>query len=320
MQLSINSKPRKLFIFLVGIFLLLCLYSMFFTLDVTEYGLVKRFGKVVRVLSNPGLKIKFPYPIDSVQKVQRSLLNFQPVPMEYLTQSKNHISISSIVLWSIVDPKRFVETLVDRANAEIRLADIVSSEIGSVLGTYPLHVFISTKAEEFQFGKVMAQILESARERAKNYGVQVVDVRLMALNFPEQNKRSVFERMVAERGRIATKYRSEGEMESMRVIAEAEHEKTRTLAEAYKEAEKYRGEGDAEAMRIYAEAFRTNPQFYKFLRTLEAYDKILDMKTTLFLPADADIVKLLNNQGAMKSVDGDKEALKEPISQMTNNK
>lgn len=305
------NRTKKSINFLGGVLGLLCLYSMFFTVDVSEYGVVKRFGKVVRVLSEPGLHVKLPAPFHQVQKVNRSLMSFQPPSMEYLTQSKNHISISNIILWRVGDPKRFVETLIDRTHAEIRLADMVSSEIGSTLGTYPLNALISTQPEEFQFRKVVSQILENTRKNARNYGIEVTDVRLVALNFPEQNKQSVFERMVAERGRMATKYRSEGEMESARIIAEAEREKTKILAEAYKEAENYRAQGDSEAMRIYTEAFRNNPQFYKFLRTLEAYEKIFDTRTLIFFPSDADVIKLLNNPEGMKPVIEKKEALKD---------
>jgi membrane protease subunit HflC len=317
---QIPPRTRKFFGFLGGFLFLLILASMFFTVDITEYGLVKRFGSVRRVLSDPGLKVKLPYPIDSVQKISRSLFSFQPATVEYLTQSKNHIAISNIILWRIIDPKKFVETFINKENAEVRLADVVSSEIGSTLGTYPLSAMISTDSQEFQFGLIVSEIQKNARKRAWDYGIDITDVRLVALNFPEQNKQSVFERMIAERGRIATKYRSEGEMESVRIIAEAEREKTRRLAEAYRDAEKIRASGDAEAMRIYLEAFGKNPQFYKFLRTLEAYDKILDIRTLIFFPADADIFKLLNDQERTKPGVENKEALKQPTTQMSGDK
>src|SRR5207249_768004 len=119
-----------------------------------------------------------------------------------------------------------------------------------------------------------------------------------ARRLPEQNRANVFARMQAERGKIAMKYRSEGEREFKKVVAEAEREKTRILAEAYREAERAKGAGDAEAMRIYAEAFGKNPQLYKFRRTLQAYEKILDGSTTVFLPADAEIFRMLGTDNA----------------------
>src|SRR5207253_3472807 len=121
----------------------------------------------------------------------------------------------------------------------------------------------------------------------------LVDVRLRQLSLPEQNRANVFARMQAERGRIAMKYRSEGEREFKKVVAEADREKVQITAEAYREAERTKAEGDAEAARIYAEAFGRSPQLYKFRRTLQVYEKILDANTTLFLPADADILQLL---------------------------
>jgi membrane protease subunit HflC len=117
---------------------------------------------------------------------------------------------------------------------------------------------------------------------------------------PEQNRANVFERMRAERGKIATQYRSEGEREFKKVVAEADREKTLILAEAYREAERTKAEGDVRAMRIYAEAFGKNPQLYKFRRTLQAYEKILGGNTTIFLPADAEVFRLLGDAGKSK--------------------
>jgi membrane protease subunit HflC len=118
---------------------------------------------------------------------------------------------------------------------------------------------------------------------------------LRQLQFPEENHASVFARMQAERGRMAMKYRSEGEREFTRLVAAGERQKRHILAEAYKEAERIKGEGDAGAMRIYAAAFRANPQFYKFIRTLEGYEKFLDEQTTILFPTDAEILQLLNS-------------------------
>ena len=130
------------------------------------------------------------------------------------------------------------------------------------------------------------------------YGIEVVNVAVRQLSLPGQNQQSVFERMKAERGKIAKQFRSEGERDSSRMIAEAEAEKTRIAAGAYKEAARLRAEGDAEAMRIYADAFGQDAPFYKFLRTLQTYETVLDDRTTLFLPADAEVFQILQGDGA----------------------
>jgi membrane protease subunit HflC len=143
--------------------------------------------------------------------------------------------------------------------------------------------------------------VEGARRQAvDHYGIDLIDIRLRQLSLPEQNRANVFERMQAERGKIAMQYRSEGEREFRKVVAEADREKTRILAEAYREAERTKAEGDAQAMRIYAEAFGASPQLYKFRRTLEAYEKILGGNTTIFLPADAEVFRLLGEGGKPK--------------------
>src|SRR5260370_24921839 len=140
----------------------------------------------------------------------------------------------------------------------------------------------------------MAQFVAEARGQAiVQYGIDRVDIRRRQLRLPEQNRANVFERMRAERGKIATQYRSEGEREFKKVVAQADREKTRILAEAYREAERTKGEGDARAMRIYAEAFGKNPQLYTFRRMLQAYEKILGGNTTIVLPAHSAVFRLL---------------------------
>ncbi len=146
---------------------------------------------------------------------------------------------------------------------------------------------------------VVAGIGSRVRTRAAaDYGVKVVDVRLKRIAFPEQNLLSVFGRMRSERERIARRFRSEGEEAALKIRAEADREKTRLLSEAYRKAEEEKGAGEAEAARIYAKATNQDPDLYKFLRTLRAYETILDEKTTLVLPGDSDVLRLLTDGAA----------------------
>jgi membrane protease subunit HflC len=131
------------------------------------------------------------------------------------------------------------------------------------------------------------------RRALEQYGIEVVDVRIKRLNLPEQNKQSVFARMRAERERIARQYRAEGEEQALKIRAEADRQKEEILSAAYRDAEKVRGDGDAQSTRIYGAAYSRDPQFYKMVRTLEAYKKILDDKTTAVLPADSELLRLL---------------------------
>lgn len=285
-----------------GLLAALALWSCFVVVDVTEYGLFLRFGRVVRVVKEPGLRIKRPYPFETVVRLDKRLLTFKPATAEFLSEDKKNFVIHSLVTWRIADPERFLATTGGRATAERRLSDVVLTKIGAAVGSHPSSALVSVEGHASQLEQVMGQIVARARERAiADYGIDLVDIRLRQLNLPEQNRANVFARMQAERGKIAMKYRSEGEREFKKVVAEAEREKTRILAEAYREAERTKGEGDAQAMRIYAEAFARNPQLYKFRRTLQAYEKILDGNTTIFFPADSDVFRLLSGDARPKA-------------------
>lgn len=290
---------------LLGVALLLwALYASLFALDVTEHGVVTRFGRVVRVVDEPGLHVKAPF--DRVVRLDRRLLYSRPAQAEYLTADKKNVAVRSLATWRIADPELFLETLATRADAEVRLADIILAEIGAVLGRHPFASFISADGRESRFRAMIERVRDGVAAFAlPAYGIEVVDVSVRQLGLPEQNKQNVFERMKAERGKMAKEFRSEGERDSKRIIAAAEREKSRILAEAYERAQLTRAEGEAEAMRTYATAFSQDPGFYRFLRTLQAYDKILDDGTTLFLPADAEIFGMLHDgEAAPEGPDG----------------
>lgn len=277
-----------------AVLLPLMLVSCFAVVDVTEYGAFTRFGRVARVVGEPGLYLKRPYPLERVIRMDKRLLTFKPPTAEFLSEDKKNLVLHTLVTWRIADPERFLATVGTRPVAQERLADVVLRKVGAVVGGASASALISLDGHASQFDQLMRRITGQAHAQAfVDYGIDLVDVRLRQLSLPEQNRANVFARMQAERGRIATKYRSEGERESKKIVAEADREKTQITAEAYREAERTRAEGDAVATRIYAEAFSKNPQLYEFRRTLQAYEKILDATTTLFLPADADILQVL---------------------------
>jgi membrane protease subunit HflC len=262
-----------------------------FTVDVTEYGVVSRFGRIVRVQGEPGLHLKSPF--DRVIRLDRRLLYSRPARAEYLTADKKNVVVRSLATWRIADPEHFLRTLRTRANAEERLADLILGESGAVLGRYPFAALVSGESEG-RFPTMVSDIAAAVADAARPaFGIEVVDVDLRRLYLPEQNKESVFERMKAERGRRAAQYRSEGERDAQALIAQADAERTRLMAGAYEQAQRIRADGEADAIRVYAEAFGQAPEFYKFQRTLEAYRKFLDGTTTLFLPADAEVFGLL---------------------------
>jgi modulator of FtsH protease HflC len=266
-----------------------------FTVDVTEYGVVSRFGRIVRIVEQPGLHLKSP--LDRVLRLERRLLHSRPARAEYLTADKKNVVVRSLATWRIAEPERFLRTLRSRANAEERLADMILGEIGAALGRYPFAALVSSGDGQGRFATMVADVSAAVAAAARPaFGIDIVDVDVRKLYLPDQNKQSVFERMKAERGRMAAQYRSEGERDAQALIAQADAERARLMAAADEQARRLRSEGEAEAIRVFAEAFGQAPEFYKFLRTLEAYRKILDGGTTLFLPADAEIFGLLQFQ------------------------
>jgi membrane protease subunit HflC len=269
------------------------LVSSFFALDVTEFGLVTRFGRVVRVLAEPGLHVVAPF--DRVVRLDKRILFFRPAPSEFLTIDKKNLGVDSLVTWRIADPERFLAALATPAAAEQRLSDVVLAEIGAVMGQYPASVLISTDPAKHNYQAVSSEVAQRATDFARTaYGIDVVSVDVRRLYPPELNREHVFERMMAERAKIAKENRSAGEVEAKRIIAEADHEKSRIDSDAAGQAERIKAEADAEASRIYAAAFTQDPRFYQFLRTLRAYDKLLDDKTTIFLPADIGALQMLH--------------------------
>ncbi len=198
--------------------------------------------------------------------------------------------------WRIADPNRFVQSVGDAAAAEMRLHDIIWSGLSAAIGTQNLDSLVAPSAEQLQTPSMLASLTDSAdRAALVQYGIRIVDVRIKRLNFPGQNKESVFARMRAERERIAMQYRAEGEETALAIRADAGKQKEQILSAAYKDAERIRGEGDAEATRIYGAAYSKNPRFYKLLRTLESYKKTLDDKTTVVLSSDSELLKVLTH-------------------------
>jgi len=272
---------------------LLLIYLSLYCVRETEFALVTQFGRPVRTVPEAGLHAKWPF--QSILRFDRRLRIYNPRPSEFLTRDKKNLVIDNYVAWRIEDPNRFVQSVGDASAAEMRLHDIVWSSLSASLGTVDLDSLVSASADQVTAASILDHLTARADQAAlSQYGVRVVDVRIRRLNFPEQNKQSVFARMRAERERIAMQYRAEGEEQALAIRAEADRGKEEILSAAYKESEKIRGEGDAEATRIYGQAYSRNPRFYTLLRTLESYKKVLDDKTTIILNADSELLKILS--------------------------
>jgi membrane protease subunit HflC len=243
-------------------------------------------------VTDAGLHVKWPF--QSLLRFDRRLRIYNPRPSEFLTRDKKNIVIENYVAWRIEDPNRFVQTVGDATAAEMRLHDIIWSGLSAAIGGRDLDTLVSTTPEKIQAASMLDQ-LTAATDRAalEQYGLSVIDVRIKRLNLPEQNKQSVYARMRAERERIARQYRAEGEEQALSIRADADRQKEEILSAAYRDAEKLRGEGDAQATKIYGAAYSKNPRFYKLVRTLESYKKVLDDKTTVIMSSDSELLRVL---------------------------
>ena len=288
-----KERTRKfLTIAALALVALTLLYRTAFTIDETQFAIVTQFGKPVRTITTAGLKLKWPW--QSLLSFEKRLMVYNPRPSEFLTRDKKNIVVDNYVAWRVADPNRFLQTVNDLTGAEMRLHDTVWAAAAAALGNTDMSALVSVRPEDVKVQDVMRQVTEQSRARAmEQYGIEIIDVWMKRLNLPAQNRESVFARMRAERERIAKQYRAEGEAEALKIRAEADKEKARIISEAYREAEKIRGDGDAQSTRIYAEAYSRDPKFYKLVRTLEAYKKVIDPNTTAILSSDSELLKLL---------------------------
>lgn len=278
---------KKILLGLVGILVLLGLTTVFIV-DETEQVVILAFGKPVRTITEPGINMKVPFPLQEKIKFDDRLLEYDSPPEEILSKDKKTLIVDNYVRWRIVDALQFLKTVQAIPTALSRMDDIVYSELRRELGTHDMVEIITENRE-----KLMEIVTFNSNNATLDYGIEVLDVRIRRVDLPAENEESIYARMEAERNRQANKFRSEGEEEAQKIRASTDRDKTIILADAYKEAEGIRGEGDAKAVEIYANAYSADTKFYEFVRTLDTYKKIIDDKTTLVLPADSRLFKLL---------------------------
>lgn len=269
------------------VLLLFGLYSSVFVIDETELGIVTQFGEFKRAVTRPGLHFKVPFT-QTVHRMESRILGSEPPPAEYLTLDKKRLLADPITRWRIEEPLTFYKTVFDPNGAKARLDDIVNSELRREIASHNFGDIVGHAREP-----LMQNVTKRVRANAKGFGIQVIDVRIRRADLPREVQDSVFQRMRAERDRVAKQYRSEGEEEAAKIRAETDKEKTILLAKAYEAAQKARGEGDAESTRIYAEAYGKDPEFYAFMRSLEAYERSIGSDSTLVLSTGSDLFEYL---------------------------
>ena len=278
-------KKPLLVIIVLG---LIVFFTTVFTVDERQQVVILQFGDPIRTITEPGLHFKLPVPFQNIVRFDDRLLEYDVSPEEVLSKDKKSLIVDNYVRWMITNPLVFLQTVQAIPTAITRMDDIIYSELRRELGTHNMTEIITETREE-----IMEKVTENSDKATDQYGIEVVDVRIKRVDLPKENEQSIYARMEAERNRQANKFRSEGDEEAQKIRASTEKDKTIILAVAYKESQEIRGLGEAQALEIYAKTFNKDVDFYEFLRTLETYKKVIDDKTTLVLPADSKLFKML---------------------------
>jgi len=260
-------------------------YSGLFTVKMTEQAVITQMGNPVKVVTEPGLHFKIPF-IQQTTIFSNQILDYDAAATEIITSDKKNLLVDNFAKWKIVDPLLFLQTVRNYSGAQSRLDDIIYSELRVELGRHELHEIISTKRAQ-----IMETVKEASDGKVRAYGIMINDVRIKRADMPPEIANSIYNRMRAERERIANEYRSIGKEEAMKIRAETDKQRVILLAEAYKEEQTVKGQGDAEALKIYAEEFQKDTRFYEFIRSLEAYRKSLSDKSIMFLSPDSNFLK-----------------------------
>ena len=263
-----------------------------FTVTEMQQALVLQFGEPVRVIQTAGLKAKIPF-IQNVVLIDRRVLDVDPPVEQLILSDQKRLDVDAFARYRIIDPLKFYQSVGNEVVAEQRLASVVNSAMRRVLGNVTLLAVLSQER-----AKVMADIKSEVNDETKEFGVDIVDVRIRRADLPEETSQSIFARMRSERERDAAEARAQGQEQSQQIRSRADRERTVILAEAQRDAQKARGEGDRMALKIITDATVKDPQFYAFYRSLEAYRNALKTDdTTLILSPNGDFFHYFSSIG-----------------------
>ena len=284
--------------------------------DETEQAVITQFGNPVgEAITEPGLNFKIPF-IQTANYFEKRYLEWDGDRNQVPTKDKKFIFVDTYARWQITDPLQYFQRLGDERGAQSRLDDILDGETRNAIAAHHLVELIrSTNREPISEGiiadivndslevietgrdEIQEQIQELANQRASDLGIAVLDFRFKRINYVEEVRRTVYDRMISERNRIADKFRSEGQGESSRINGEKERELLRIQSEAFREAETIRGKADAEAAAIYNQSYnrsRSARELYDFTKSMEAYISTIDKETSLIISTDSEFYKFLN--------------------------
>ncbi len=310
------KKQRTVIIFIVV--LLIVISSALYILDERQQAIITQFGDPIGdAITNAGLHIKIPF-IQKVHYFEKRILEWDGDPKQIPTSDKRYIWLDTFSRWKIVDPLKFYQTVRNETFAHGRLDDIISGTTRDVISSNSLIELVrntnreliftqefeassleGVKEEPIDFGrsKIADQVFESSKPLVAEYGIDLIDVNIKRINYVEEVRMKVYERMISERNKIAAKYRSEGQGNSAEILGRKQRELDQIQSEAYKKAQIIIGKADAKAIKIYADAYNRDPEFYQFLKTLETYEKTIDERNTLIMTTDSDYYKFIKKAG-----------------------
>jgi membrane protease subunit HflC len=278
--------------FIVLIVLLVFIGTNLFIVKEGEFKVVRQFGEVVRIESEPGLSYKIPF-IQSVTTLPKYQMTYNVSQAEINTKDKKRILIDNYAIWRIEDPKKMISNARTVEAAESRMEEFIYSVIRTELGQLNYDEIIND--EKSSRGSLNDRVTSQVNDLLQNdnYGISVTDVRMKRTDLPEENEKSVFTRMISERHSTAQEYLSKGDADKNRIEAKTDREVSEILAKAKADAEKIRGEGEGQAAKIYNEAFSKDEEFYSLFRTLESYKQTINGDTVIVLPSDSPYARLL---------------------------
>jgi membrane protease subunit HflC len=296
----------------VGLFVWILLSSSTFIVQETEQVIITQFGEPRgNPVNTPGLHLKVPF-IQRVISFEKRFLEWDGSPNQMPTKDKRFIWVDMYARWRITDPLKFLQRMRDERGAQSRLDDILDGETRNAVASYDLIELVRSSnrpagdipieseedrivLEQIAMGRraIATSILTAARARTADLGIEVLDIRLKRINYVDEVAKDVYARMIAERRRIAERFRSEGEGEAARIQGERQRDLQRIQSEAYRTAQELRGQADAEATAIYAEAYGRDPEFYAFFKSLETYERVIDGRTYFVLGTDSDLLRYL---------------------------
>ena len=282
-------NKRMIYIGLGAIAALILLSGSLFIVREGEYKVVMKFGEAVRYVDEPGMQMKIPF-IESVTFLPKYQMVYDSKPTPILTKDKKPIVVDNYTIWRINDPQKFLRKFQSVAYSQERIDAAVYSTVRRKLSEIDYGSIIS---ENTSRGDLTEQITSEVRSGMEENGVEIIDVRIKRTDLPEENKQSVYSRMVSDRQSIATRYLSEGDEESRKITSKADRAATELIAQAQADAKKIIANGEQQAAKIYNDAYGKNPEFYKLYRTLESYVTTFQGEPVIMLPIDSDYTKIL---------------------------